>query len=103
MWTFPPRFSLFCWRLPAQRDRIEYVFESLVERVAGYGTDDILKGAEDALRAKLEAENLLLAWTSAWADANSADSIHPDELALKGGPRGVRPGGDGTPEVNDLA
>ncbi|MFC7622576.1 hypothetical protein [Microlunatus sp. GCM10028923] len=79
------------------------MFESLDERVAGYGTDDILKGAEDALRAKLEAESLLLAWTAAWADANSADSIHPDELALKGGPRGVRPGGDGTPEVNDLA
>ncbi|WP_152363558.1 DUF222 domain-containing protein [Microlunatus speluncae] len=79
------------------------MFESLELRVAGYGTDDILKAAKAAVRARLEAENELIAWTAAWADANSADSIHPDELRLRGGPRGIRPGGDGTPEVNDLA
>ncbi|GAB3743415.1 hypothetical protein [Microlunatus parietis] len=79
------------------------MFESLEERVVGYGTDDILKAASETLRTKLEAENALLAWTAAWADANSADSIHPAELKLPGGPRGVRPGGEGTPEVNDLA
>ncbi len=79
------------------------MFESLELRVAGYGTDDILKAAKAALRARLEAENELLAWTAAWADANSAESIHPDQLRLLGGPKGVRPGGDGTPEVNDLA
>ncbi|GAB3747165.1 DUF222 domain-containing protein [Microlunatus parietis] len=79
------------------------MFESLEERVVGYATDDILKAAAETLRAKVEAENALLAWTAAWADANSADSIHPDELALPGGPRGVRPGGEGTPEVHDLA
>ncbi|WP_152362362.1 DUF222 domain-containing protein [Microlunatus speluncae] len=79
------------------------MFESLELRVAGYGTDDILKGAGAAVRARLAAENELLAWVAAWADANSAESIHPDELRLHGGPRGVRPGGDGTPEVNDLA
>ncbi len=79
------------------------MFESLELRVVGYGTDDILKRAGAAVRARVEAENELLAWTAAWADANSADSIHPDELALWGGPRGIRPGGEGTPEVNDLA
>jgi hypothetical protein len=79
------------------------MFESLESRVVGYGTDEILKAAGVAIRARLEAENELLAWTAAWADANSADSIHPDELRLLGGPRGIRPGGEGTPEVNDLA
>ncbi|GAB3758334.1 DUF222 domain-containing protein [Microlunatus parietis] len=79
------------------------MFESLEERVVGYGTDDILKGAAEAVRARVEAENVLLAWTAAWAEANSAASIHPDELKLTGGPRGVRPGGEGTPEVHDLA
>ncbi|WP_377488915.1 DUF222 domain-containing protein [Microlunatus sp. GCM10028923] len=79
------------------------MFESLASRVVGYGTDDILKAAAEAVRAKRVAENELLAWTAAWADANSADSIHPDELKLPGGPCGVRPGGEGTPEVNDLA
>jgi hypothetical protein len=79
------------------------MFESLESRVVGYGTGDILKAAGAAVRARVEAENELLAWTAAWADANSADSIHPDELGLLGGPRGVRPGGEGTPEVNDLA
>ncbi len=79
------------------------MFESLEVRVVGYGTDDILKAAGAAVRARVEAENELLAWTAAWADANSADSIHPDELRLLGGPRGVRPGGEGTPEVCDLA
>ncbi len=90
-------------RLSVSSTRIVYVFESLELRVVGYGTDDILKAAGAAVRARVEAENELLAWTAAWADANSGESIHPDELRLLGGPRGVRPGGEGTPEVCDLA
>ncbi|MFC7621074.1 DUF222 domain-containing protein [Microlunatus sp. GCM10028923] len=63
----------------------------------------ILKGAEAAYRARIAAENELLCWAVAWADAWPAESIHGDQLRLDGGARGVRPGGDGTPEVNDLA
>ncbi len=63
------------------------MFESLESRVAGYGTDDILKAAEAAVRARLVAEIELMAWTTAWADVNSAESIHPDELRLLGGAR----------------
>lgn len=76
---------------------------SLEHRAAGFGTADILKGAEAAQRARVAAENELLVWAIAWADAYPAESIHGDQLRLSGGQRGVRPGGDGTPEVNDLA
>lgn len=49
------------------------------------------------------AENELLVLAAAWADAYPAESIHPDQLGVPGSARGVRPGGEGTPEVNDLA
>ncbi|GAB3763450.1 DUF222 domain-containing protein [Microlunatus parietis] len=63
----------------------------------------ILRGAEAAYRARISAENELLGWAVAWADTWPAESITEDQLRVSGGARGVRPGGDGTPEVNDLA
>ncbi|WP_460820709.1 DUF222 domain-containing protein, partial [Microlunatus parietis] len=66
----------------------------------GYGADDILKAAGGVKRARIAAANELLVWTAAWADA------HPAESIMESGPgmaQAIRPGGEGTPAVNDLA
>jgi hypothetical protein len=76
------------------------MFESLEAKAAGYGTADILKVAGGLRRARIAAANELLVWTAAWADA------HPMESIMESGPglaQAVRPGGEGTPAVNDLA
>ncbi|WP_161606172.1 HNH endonuclease signature motif containing protein [Microlunatus speluncae] len=70
---------------------------------AGLDARGILDAAAEAQRAQVLAENKLLVLAAAWADAYPAESIHHDQLDLPGAARGVRPGGDGTPEVNDLA
>lgn len=78
------------------RIRIEHMFETM-DGLA------VLEAAEAAHRARRWAENDELILATRWADLNPAESIHPDGLAVEGGPRGVRPGGDGTPEVCDLS
>ncbi len=79
------------------------MFDSLESRAEGLGPAGILQAARGVHRRRIAIENEQLVLAVAWADANPAESIHPDQLALTGGPRGVRPGGEGTPEVNDLA
>ncbi|WP_152363901.1 DUF222 domain-containing protein [Microlunatus speluncae] len=80
------------------------MFEGSLEGcAAGLDARGILDAAAAAQRAQVMAQNQLLVLAAEWADRFPADSIHPDELGLPGAARGVRPGGDGTPEVNDLA
>ena len=79
------------------------MFDSPEECAAGLDARGILDAAGAAQRARILAENELLVLATAWADAYPAESIHPDQLGLPGAARGVRPGGEGTPEVNDLA
>ncbi len=79
------------------------MFDSLEGSAAGLDARGILDAAQAAQRARVLAENELLVLATAWADAYPAESIHPSELGMPGAACGVRPGGDGTPEVNDLA
>lgn len=69
----------------------------------GMDAGAVLEAAGAAHRARTWAENDELILATVWADLHPGESIHRDELALRGGARGVRPGGEGTPEVNDLA
>lgn len=76
------------------------MFESLEGKAAGHGTGAILEAVGELKHDRLRVANELLVWTAAWADA------HPVETIMESGPglaQAVRPGGDGTPAVNDLA
>jgi hypothetical protein len=90
-------------RMSVPNDRIVRMFESLADTADGLDARGILDAAEAAQRARILAENELLVLAATWADTYPAESIHPDQLGMPGAARGVRPGGDGTPEVNDLA
>ncbi|MFC7618906.1 hypothetical protein [Microlunatus sp. GCM10028923] len=76
------------------------MFESLESKAVGYGSRDILKAVDGLKRARIAVANELLVWVAAWADAHPAESIMETGPGLA---RAVRPGGEGTPAVNDLA
>ncbi|WP_460820272.1 DUF222 domain-containing protein, partial [Microlunatus parietis] len=95
-----PQIPCFVGFLSVQWARMAYMFESLEAKAAGYGTDDILKAAGGLRRARIAAANELLVWTAAWVDAHPAESIMETGPGLA---RAVRPGGEGTPALNDLA
>jgi hypothetical protein len=79
--------------------RIEDMFE-----IDGEATPaQILDSAARLVRARIELENAMLMHAVAWADRNGPETIHPDQLAISGGNHPVQLGGDGTPEVADLA
>jgi hypothetical protein len=79
------------------------MFDSLEGCAEGFDARAILDAAEGAQRARILAENQLLVLATSWADMYPAESIHPADHGMPGAARAVRPGGEGTPEVNDLA
>ncbi|MBM0125021.1 hypothetical protein [Pimelobacter simplex] len=67
--------------------------------------EQLLHAAEDGVRTRRMAEVHQLELLLAWADLHSGDpQTEPDAVPLRfGGPRLITLGGDGTPQVADLA
>lgn len=87
---------LLVWlRLSVTSTRIECMFESM-------DAGAVLEAARAAHHAQVWSGNDQLILATVWADLNPGEAIHPDQLELPGSRRAVRPGGDGTPTVNDL-
>ncbi|SDT25485.1 DUF222 domain-containing protein [Microlunatus soli] len=66
---------------------------------AGLATDQLLDqvtASDWLVRVGLNSRLISIA---SWADRFPADSIAPHQLAIPGGDRPIRPGGDGTPEI----
>lgn len=78
---------------------IECMFE--IDREAD--TAEVLDSAARLRHARIELDKAVLLHAVAWADRNGPETIHPDQLRIRGGCRPVQLGGEGTPQIADLA